>query len=113
MTSASVCLLEAADDVAEGSSKGNAGIATSYYAPPGTLEADLIAASWPRWEDLCERLDVPFSRPGALIVAVDSEQAEQLSALCDQARSAGTRAELMTGDQARELEPLISSDCRG
>ena len=60
-TTASVCLLEEADDVAEGSSKGNAGIATTYYAPPGTLEADLIARSWPRWEDICDRLDVPFS----------------------------------------------------
>ena len=38
-TTASVCLLEEADDVAEGSSKGNAGIATTFYAPPGTLEA--------------------------------------------------------------------------
>jgi glycerol-3-phosphate dehydrogenase len=61
MTTASVCLLEEADDVAEGASKGNAGIATSFYAPPGTLEADLIARSWPRWEDICDRLDVPFS----------------------------------------------------
>ena len=49
MTSAPVCLLEEADDLAEGSSKGNAGIATSFYAPPGTLEADMIADSWPRW----------------------------------------------------------------
>ena len=48
MTTASVCLLEEADDVGEGASKGNAGIATTYYAPPGTIEADLIAASWPR-----------------------------------------------------------------
>jgi glycerol-3-phosphate dehydrogenase len=113
MTHASVCLLEAADDVAEGASKGNAGIASSYYGPPGTLEADLIAASWPRWEDLCERLDVPFSRPGALTVALDPEQADQLPAICDQARAAGTRAELLTGDQARELEPLLSPECRG
>ena len=30
-TTARVCLLEAAADVAEGASKGNAGIATSYY----------------------------------------------------------------------------------
>src|SRR5205085_8473170 len=74
MTTASVCLLEEADDVAEGASKGNAGIASCYYAPRGTVEADLIAASWPRWEDICDRLDVPFSRPGALTVALDEQQ---------------------------------------
>jgi len=41
-TTASVCLLEAATDVAEGASKGNAGVAVSYYGEPGTLETDLI-----------------------------------------------------------------------
>ena len=90
MTSASVCLLEEADDVAEGASKGNAGIATSFYAPPGTLEAELIASSWPRWEDICDRLDVPFSRPGALTVAITDEQAPQLAGICAEAVAAGT-----------------------
>jgi glycerol-3-phosphate dehydrogenase len=113
MTSASVCLLESEDDVGEGSSKGNAGITSSFYASPGTLEADLIAASWPRWEDICERLDVPFSRPGALTIAIDDAQSEQLPAIRDEAVAAGTRAELISGDQARELEPMITPECRG
>lgn len=113
MTSASVCLIEAADDLAEGSSKGNAGIASSFYAPPGTVEADVIAASWPHWEDLCERLDVPFSRPGALTIAIDDQQAEQLPEIRDHALATGTRAELLSGEQARELEPLITPECRG
>jgi glycerol-3-phosphate dehydrogenase len=112
MTSASVCLLEEADDVAEGASKGNAGIASSFYAPPGTIEADMIAASWPRWEDLCGRLDVPFSRPGALTVALDADQAAQLPGICEDVRAAGTRAELISGDQAREIEPLLTEECR-
>ncbi len=107
-TTASVCLLEAADDVAEGASKGNAGIATSYYAPPGTLEADLIASSWPRWEDICDRLDVPFSRPGALTVAINDEQVPTLAGICDEAIAAGTRAELLTAQQAREMEPMLT-----
>jgi glycerol-3-phosphate dehydrogenase len=113
MTTASVCLLEEADDVAEGASKGNAGIATSFYAPPGTLEADLIARSWPRWEDICDRLDVPFSRPGALTVAITDEQVPQLEPICADARAAGTRAELLTAAQARELEPMLTPECRG
>jgi glycerol-3-phosphate dehydrogenase len=113
MTTASVCLLEEADDVAEGASKGNAGIATTFYAPPGTLEADLIANSWPRWEDICDRLDVPFSRPGALTIAINDEQAAQLDGIYADAVAAGTRAELLTGEQALELEPMITRDCRG
>jgi len=112
-TTASVCLLEEADDVAEGSSKGNAGIATTYYAPPGTLEADLIARSWPRWEDICDRLDVPFSRPGALTVAITDDQLPKLEPICAEAIAAGARAELLTGAQARELEPMLTPECRG
>ena len=46
-TRASVCLLEGAGDVAEGASKGNAGIAVSYYGGPGTLDTELIAARTP------------------------------------------------------------------
>jgi glycerol-3-phosphate dehydrogenase len=113
MTTASVCLLEEADDVAEGASKGNAGIATCFYAAPGTVEADLIASSWPRWEDICDRLDVPFSRPGALTVAITDEQAPQLAGICADAIAAGSRAELLTGEQARELEPMLTPECRG
>jgi glycerol-3-phosphate dehydrogenase len=112
-TSASVCVLEEADDVAEGASKGNAGITSSYYAPPGTLEAELIAASHPRWEDICGRLDVPFDRRGALTVAVDAEQEAMLPQLLADARGAGTRAELLTAAEAREREPLLGEDCRG
>lgn len=112
MTRTSVCLLEETDDVAEGASKGNAGIASSFYAAPGTVEADMIAASWPRWEDLCGRLDVPFSRPGALTVALDEEQASQLPDICADARAAGTRAELISGERAREIEPLLTEECR-
>jgi glycerol-3-phosphate dehydrogenase len=111
MTSASVCLLDEADDVAEGASKGNAGIASSFYAAPGTIEAEMIAASWPRWEDLCGRLDVPFSRPGALTVALDDEQASRLPGICAEAQAAGTRAELISGERAREIEPLLTQEC--
>jgi len=112
-TTASVCLLEEADDVAEGASKGNAGITTTFYAPPGTLEAELIASSWPRWEDICDRLDVPFSRPGALTVAISDEQATELPQIHADALAAGTRAELLSGEQARELEPMLTPQCRG
>ena len=45
-TTASVCLLEQASDVAEGASKGNGGVTNSGYdGQPGTLEGNLVAAS--------------------------------------------------------------------
>jgi flavin-dependent dehydrogenase len=62
-TTARVALVEAAEDVGEGASKGNTGIATcGADCPPGSLEAELVARSSPGWESLCASLDTPFPR---------------------------------------------------
>lgn len=114
LTSASVCLVEREDDVCEGSSKGNAGIMTTYYAPPGTLEAELIADSYPRWEDICGRLGVPWRRIGSLTVALDDDQAAKLPGLLEEARAAGAgNARLVDAAETRRLEPMVSPDARG
>jgi glycerol-3-phosphate dehydrogenase len=114
MTDASVCLLEREDDLCEGSSKGNAGITTTYYASEGTLEAQVIAESWPRWDDLCARLDVPFQRIGSLSVALTAEQQERLPELHRDAVAAGAvNARLIGGEEARELEPMLSPAVSG
>ncbi len=110
-TSARVCLLEATDDVAEGASKGNAGITSSYYAAPGTLESDVIATSYRRWDDVCRRLDVPFRRIGAVMAALTSDEADGLPGELANAKACGVAASIVSGDQARRLEPLIGPDC--
>lgn len=110
-TSARVWLLEEAGDVAEGASKGNAGITSSYYAEPGTLDAQVISATYPRWEDVCARLDVPFRRVGGIITSVTDEEAAELPAKLDEALGCGVRAEIVSGGRARQLEPLISEAC--
>jgi glycerol-3-phosphate dehydrogenase len=109
----SVCVLEAADDIAEGASKGNAGITSSYYAPPGTLECELVAESNERWEDLCARLDVPYRRIGALTVALDQPGLTALDALEADVRAAGTKVSRLSGDEARLSEPLLTEECAG
>lgn len=106
-----LCVLEDAGDVAEGASKANAGITSSYYAPPGTLEADLIAECNDGWEDLCSRLHVPYNRIGALTVALDETGLTGLDELEAQVRAAGTKLERISGDQAREQEPLLTEAC--
>jgi glycerol-3-phosphate dehydrogenase len=111
-STARVCVVEAADDVAEGASKGNAGITSSYYAAPGTLEADLIAGSFRRWEEVCAKLDVPFRRIGAVMAAISSEEADVLPSELAEALACGVRAEIVSGDEARGLEPLLSADCQ-
>ena len=111
-TRASVCLLEAAGDVAEGASKGNAGIAVSYYGGPGMLDTELIGRANPGWEALCARLDVPYRRIGALILALDDAEASKLDEVAAEARACGARAALLDGDRARALEPLVAPACR-
>ena len=110
---ASVVLLEAAHDVCEGASKGNTGIATSGAdCAAGTLECDLVTRSSPRWEQLCATLDTPFHRIGTLAVALTEEQEQRLPELLDEARAAGARAEIVSGEAARGLEPLLTTDAR-
>lgn len=108
-----VCVVEATDDVAAGASKANAGITSSYYAPPGTIECDLVAESNGVWEELCGRLGVPYRRIGALTVAIDDAGNIGLDELENNVRAAGTKVQRLTGDQARQLEPLLTLECVG
>lgn len=110
-TNLTVCVVEAATDVAEGASKANAGITSSYYGPPPSLDCELIAESNDEWEQLCARLDVPYRRIGALTVAFDAEGVRGLDDLERDVRAAGAKVERLDGDEARVLEPLLSPDC--
>jgi glycerol-3-phosphate dehydrogenase len=107
-TTAQVLVLEAAGDVAEGASKGNAGVAVSYYAAPDTLEARLVSATYPRWPEVCRALDVTYRRLGGIIVALDEDEATSLPAILEEALGCGVRAEMLDGDGVRRLEPMVS-----
>jgi glycerol-3-phosphate dehydrogenase len=110
-TELTVCVLEATSDIAEGASKANAGITSSYYGPPPSLDCELIAESNDGWEELCERLDVPYRRIGALTVAFDAEGVRALDDLEHDVRAAGAKVERLDGAQACRQEPLLSTDC--
>jgi glycerol-3-phosphate dehydrogenase len=112
-TELSVCVLEAAGDVAEGASKANAGITSSFYAPPPSLECELIGESNDGWEELCDRLGVPYRRIGALTVALDEEGVKGLDELETQVRAAGVKVQRLSGEEAREHEPLLTDECIG
>jgi glycerol-3-phosphate dehydrogenase len=108
-TEARVALVEAAHDVAEGASKGNTGIATcGAETPLGTLETELVRVSADGWEGLCATLDTPFSRIGSLAVALRDDEVGRLDTLAAHARTNGVTAVVVSADQARSLEPLIT-----
>ena len=112
-TRASVTLVEAAHDLCEGASKGNTAITTSGAdCTPGTLEARLVRGSSAGWEALCARLDTPFHRIGTLAVAITAEEEARLPALLEEAHENGAAAEVVSGEEARELEPLVTAEAR-
>lgn len=107
-TSARVALVEAETDLAEGASKGNAGVAVSYYGAPGTQQTQLINASNPRWEALTRELDVPFRRMGGLMVALNADEEQRLQETLAEVQACGARGELLTARQVRDTEPMVS-----
>jgi len=112
-TTARVALVEAAEDVGEGASKGNTGIATcGADCPPGSLEAELVTRSSPGWEALCATLDTPFRRIGGLAVAQTAEDERGLERLREHARANGCEAEIVTGERAGAIEPLLTPSAR-
>jgi glycerol-3-phosphate dehydrogenase len=111
-TSARVALLESEADVAEHASKGNAGVAVSYYGAPGLQQTSLINASNPLWEELTARLDVPYRRLGGVMVALSEHDEDHLPSTLEEIHACGVRGEMATTTRVLELEPLISNKVR-
>src|SRR5579862_319432 len=76
---ATVAVIDRRHDIAEETSKSNSGIAASGWTlPTGSLEAPLVCAASPRWEEVCRRLGVTFRRCGTVAIARTAEEAEQI-----------------------------------
>jgi glycerol-3-phosphate dehydrogenase len=88
-----VCLLDAADDVGEGTSKANTAILhTGFDATPGTLESSLVARGYRLLGEYADAAGIAVERTGALLVAWDAEQLEALPGLAAKAAKNGYTA---------------------
>ncbi|MGW3200370.1 FAD-dependent oxidoreductase [Streptomyces sp. NPDC001118] len=82
----SVALVEAQDDVGQGTSKANTAILhTGFDAAPGTLEARLVREGHERLGAYAAESGIPVERVGALLVAWDEEQLAALPRLAEKA----------------------------
>ncbi len=110
-----LALLEKRADVAEVTTKANSSIAhTGFDAKPGTLESACIVASNPKWDEICDLLEVPFRRCGAILVALDDEQLASLEAILAESRANGVNDVRRLGiDEMRTLEPNLNPAARG
>lgn len=110
-----VAVLEAAADIAAGTTKANSAIIHAGYDPePGTLMARLNVEGNRLTGEICEKLQVPFKRVGSLVVAFTPEQLPTLQTLYDRGCKNGVPGlRLLSGEETRAMEPGLSEEVCG
>src|SRR5437879_13826406 len=74
-----LALLERNPDICDGTSKSNSAIVhTGFDAPPGTLEARLLAQARDLWPQVIDSLHSPYLQTGALMIATSAEELSTL-----------------------------------
>ena len=82
-----VLVLEKEEDVCCGTTKANSGLVhAGFDAHPGTKKAEMNVRGAGMMEELCGKLDVPYRKAGALVVAFAEEERRHLEKLLDQGR---------------------------
>ena len=109
-----ILILEKENDVATGATKANSGIMHAGFDPkPGTLMAKLNVRGSAMAREALRKLDVPYKECGAMVVAFNEEEKEILERLYQQGIENGVQnQELLTGDEARKLEPNLSEEVK-
>jgi glycerol-3-phosphate dehydrogenase len=106
-TDLSVTLLEARDDVGDGTSKAHTALLhTGFGAAPGTLESRLVARGYQLLGEYAEHTGIPVERTGALLVAWTDEEREALPGLKEKAeRNFYADCEIVTADEVYRRVP--------
>ncbi|POX60951.1 FAD/NAD(P)-binding oxidoreductase [Streptomyces sp. Ru62] len=110
-----VALVEAQDDVGQGTSKANTAILhTGFDATPGTLEARLVREGYARLGAYAAETGIPVERVGALLVAWDEEQLAALPRLAGKAeRNAYHDTTLLGPEELYAREPHLGPGALG
>ena len=107
---ADVIVIEKEDDVCRGISKANTGIIYSGYDNrPGSRKQELCVHANEAFSRLCSELDVPFSRPGSLLVGYGPKaDAVILRKYSDGIEGGVKGLKLLSGSEAEEMEPALA-----
>ena len=110
-----VGILERENDVAMGATRANSAVLHAGYDPrPGTLMARLNVRGVELARELCRKLDVPYRPCGSLVLALSEDELPVIRELYRRGIENGVPGlELLTGDQARALEPNLSENVTG
>jgi glycerol-3-phosphate dehydrogenase len=110
-----VALLEARDDVGDGTSKANTAILhTGFDAKPGTLESRLVREGHRLLGSYARAAGIPVERTGALMVAWTPEDLAALPALREKAEANGyDRCELVGPEEVYRQVPALGEGALG
>ncbi|MDO5285500.1 MAG: FAD-dependent oxidoreductase [Actinomycetia bacterium] len=110
-----VALVDARNDVSEGTSKANTAILhTGYDASPGTLESQLVAQGYHLLRDYCQQAGICVEQLGAVLVAWDTEQLAALPDLAAKAEKNGYHdCQVLSREQVLEALPHASDRALG
>jgi glycerol-3-phosphate dehydrogenase len=110
-----IALVEASDDVGEGTSKANTAILhTGFDAPPGSLESRLMRDGARRLAAYAAETGIPLERTGALLVAWDEDQRAALPSLAEKARRNGVDdTRILDAAELYDREPHLGPGALG
>ncbi len=92
------------------SSRNSEVVHAGIYYPTGSLKARLCVAGRRALYGFCDAHGVTIQKLGKLIVASDPAETLRLEAIQAQAAANGVALTLLTGDQARTMEPALRVD---
>jgi glycerol-3-phosphate dehydrogenase len=110
-----VALVEARDDVGDGTSKANTAILhTGFDARPGTLESRLVARGYDLLGRYADQTGIPVERTGAVLVAWTEEELAALPGLkAKAARNGYDACALVTAEEVYAVVPDLGEGVLG
>ncbi|MFJ9591076.1 NAD(P)/FAD-dependent oxidoreductase [Streptomyces acidicola] len=111
----SVALLEARDDVGDGTSKANTAILhTGFDAKPGTLESQLVARGYHLLNAYAKATGIPVEHTGAVLVAWNQEELDALPGLKEKAEANGyEHCRIVDADEVYGVLPYLGEGVLG
>lgn len=108
----SICVVEAANDIALGASKANGGLVHAGYDPtPGTVKAQVNARGCELYGTWAQELGFLFCRTGSMVLGFNDEDRAHLEQLrCNGHVNGVPELSIVEPDRIHELEPRVSAD---
>jgi len=110
-----VAVLEAENDVADGTTKANSAILHAGYDPePGTQMARLNVQGVALAKEICAKLDVSYKQCGSLVLALDEKELPHLQHLFENGTANGVPdMKILSREETLAMEPNLSEKVCG